>query len=313
MPPLKEFPIRFHEIDWDEFEKVVPLRRWWLTLHYLSSVWLWVLFEVSVSIVDIFAIAFLMPKIGLGDMAFPNLDQEYSVPYGHQRIIVIVCLMLLIVLRFTLDFLVRGIFGSRTRFVASIYLNNHAFTITSMRSYREWRLMTWLTSQFSKKELFALWLHESGAGWKRFLLLKTPLAIAFAFTLFNGVFRPYEPIDDELQIMAVTYIFFRFIVYLGELTNKTAALGAFLVALCTGFSSTHIKATLNSTVYRHLSFFAKLTQDPVARLNNVQPAPHLTLQLPSGRDMVELNLDSPAISPASRPASKIFSPRYKAQ
>ena len=315
MPLLKEFPIRFHEIDWEHFEKAVPMKKWSLRLYYLTSVWLTTISQASFSVGDLLAIAFLMPNIGIGDTHFKHLDHEYSIPYGHQRYIVLVCLISLLTIEFILDFMVRGLSGSRNRFVASVYLNRHAFTITSMRSYKEWRLMHWLTTQFSKKELYALWMHESAWGWKRFLLLKTPLNVAFGFTLFNGVFRAYNPVDEGLQLYAVMYMFVRFIFYLGELFNKIAAFSSYLVALCTGFATSKVKATLNTTVYRHLSFFAKLSSDPAVRLSNVQPAPHLSLQLPSGRDLVELDLNSPALSPNKKAgaASKIFSPRYKAQ
>jgi hypothetical protein len=274
---VKGYPLRFRDLSSVAVSETMSTTD---TLQYLFLVWLPMLFDTTLFIVDFATVVFLVPG-SLGDHIYPNLSEEYSIPYGHQRYIVVVALGMLLLISFLLDFVVRGLIGSNDEFIAPVVLDQYASRFASMISVRKWKFIKRVVADMTPKQRYLVWVLKASSGWKRFILCKIPLSVALCFTLYNGIFRAYRPIDVTLQNTAITYGATRLIMYTLQLVQNLVAGCFFLAWKLKDQPKVDLHSSLTSVIYT-----IALAMKQSAIVDNT------SVELKTLDDMVDLRLES---------------------
>ncbi|KAI3652189.1 hypothetical protein MP228_003492 [Amoeboaphelidium protococcarum] len=230
-------PIKFKNLDWDRVSEITDKSRFkassifWYTTMILGKT----MIEIGFFAFEVLVLLFLFPKYGIGDSQFGNMDQDYTIPGGAMRYLVIFCLSMILILKVGMDFIGEGLLARRQLSIGDIMANPNAYKITALSSIHKFILMHFLSKESTVSEKLLGWLIYACNGWIRFLMVKTPLCIMYAVTTYYGATMAYRPIISyQVQTAAIVYMSLRFAAYCIELFNKTMAAILYVVLVSRG-------------------------------------------------------------------------------
>jgi hypothetical protein len=112
----------------------------------------------------------------------------------------------------------------RTDNLIRLMSNRHSRSIHCQFSYLKWRLFQLIRSRLTLRERMTGWVVRSQDGWQRFVFLRTPIFVFMLRGLIMTAFRPYMPLDPQIQILLLVFFAIRSFVYLVSLGNKLLCL-----------------------------------------------------------------------------------------